>query len=254
MQDADYIDLQNGEREPLFFFMLNAYLCSRLDIEQESDEDEEVNVYIAHLLHSLVDGSFYTENTDVLADAPLDVFSKVEQSESNRHKLKVYRTNADHRLVAHGLFNGFGSHQSLYRKRTTAQESYLEQAQQYYGWAACFSERLPRAQGLASALHKLSRDFEIYQSVLSHMGATYFGLMSRFSPGEIFHLEREAHEAAKPAMRERALDQLLDAYGRWRREPNAEHRQRFCDACAEYREYDETFAESDLQFRPEDVN
>ena len=252
MQDADYIDLQNGEREPLFFFMLNAYLCSRLDIEQESDEDEEVNVYIAHLLHSLVDGTFYTENAEVLADAPYDVFAKVEERASDRHKLKVYRTNADHRLVAYGLFDGFGNHQGLYRKSTTPQECYLEQAQQYYGWAACFSERLPRHQGLACALHKLARDFEMYQSVLSHMGATYFGLMSRLSPGEIFHLERQAHEAAKPVLREGALDQMLDAYGQWCREPNAESRQRFRQACDIYREFDKTFNAG--VFAAEDVN
>ena len=128
MQDADYIDLQNGEREPLFFFMLNAYLCSRLDIEQESDEDEEVNVYLAHLLHLLGDGTFYTQKAEVLADAPYDVFSQVEASESDRYKVKVHHTNADHRLVAHALFAGFGSHKGFYRKSTTPQECYLEQA------------------------------------------------------------------------------------------------------------------------------
>ena len=92
----------------------------------------------------------------------------------------------------------------------------------------------------------------MYQSVLSHMGATYFGLMSRLSPGEIFHLEREAHEGAKPAMREGALDQMLDSYSQWRREPNAEHRQRFQQACDMYREFDETFNAG--AFTAEDVN
>ena len=84
--------------------MLKAYLCSRLDTAQESDDDEEVNVYTAHLLHSLVDGSFYNENAEVLAD---------------------------HRLSAHGLFAGFGGHQGRYRKHKTPRQSYLEQAQQY---------------------------------------------------------------------------------------------------------------------------
>lgn len=252
MRDADYIDLQNGEREPIFFFMLNAYLCSRLDTDQESEEDEEVNVYMAHLLHSLVDGSFYTANAEVLADAPLDVFAKVEESESDRHKLKVYRTNADHRLVSFGLFEGFGGHQGFYRKTHTPQETYLEQAQQFYGWAACFSERLPRHKGLAGALHKLARDFEMYQSILSHMGSTYFGLMSRLSPGQVYHLERQAHEAAKPALREGALDRMLDAYSQWQCEPNAEHRQRFQEACARYQEFDGTLSTG--FFGPEDVN
>lgn len=242
MQDTDYIDLKNGEREKIFFYMLNAYLCSRLDTECESNEDEEVNVYMAHLLHSLVDGSFYTDNAEVLANTPMDVYSKVEEG-SDRHKMKVYRTNADHRLVAFGLFAGLSGHQGLYRKAMTPPAAYLEQAQQYYGWAASFSQRLPgKYAGLSSALHKLARDFETYHSVLNHMGANYMGLMARLSPGELFHLQREAHDGAQPALREQALDQMLDAYGRWRREPNAEHRQSFREACARYQEMDADFS------------
>ena len=252
MQDTDYIDLKNGEREKMFFYMLNAYLCSRLDTECESDQDEEVNVYMAHLLHSLVDGSFYTENAGVLANTPLDVFSKVEDG-GNRHKIKVYRTNADHRLVAFGLFSGLAGHQGLYRKAMTHPEAYLEQAQQYYGWAASFSQRLPgKYAGLTSALHKLARDFETYHSVLNHMGANYMGLMARLSPGEVFHIERQAHEGALPAMRQQALDQMLDAYGRWRREPSAEHRKVFSAACARYQEMDPNFA--DGSWRGEEVH
>ena len=93
-----------------------------------AEEDEEGNVYIAHLLHLLVDGTFYTQKAEVLADAPYDVFSQVEASESDRYKVKVYHTNADHRLVAQALFAGFGSHKGFYRKSTTPQECYLEQA------------------------------------------------------------------------------------------------------------------------------
>ncbi len=78
----------------------------------------------------MVDSSFYTENAEVLADAPCDVFAKVEESASDRDKLKIYRTNAAHRLYAHGLFAGFGGHQGRSRKHKTPRQSYLEQAQQ----------------------------------------------------------------------------------------------------------------------------
>ncbi len=246
MHDVDYLDLNNGERETLFFYMLNAFLCSRLDIERESDEDEEVNVYMAHLLHSLVDGSFYADNADVLAATPMDVFAKVEEG-GDRHKMNVYRTNADHRLVAFGLFDGLGGHQGLYRQATTSREHYLEQAQQYYGWAASFSQRLPgKYSGLASALNKLSRDFEIYRSILSHMSSTYMDMMGRLSPGETFHLEHQAHADALPALRQQALDLLLDAYGRWRQEPNGENRKTFQEACRRYREVEPNFDEAAL--------
>ena len=103
-----YTDLGNGRRETVFFFMLNAYLNSRIDTNNESNGDEEVNMYMAALLESLVDGSFYVDHADSLAPTPTDVFSKIEDSHSDRRKFDVYRTNADHRLVAFGLFAGWG--------------------------------------------------------------------------------------------------------------------------------------------------
>ena len=99
-----YLDLGTEEREPLFFYLLNAYLQSRIDTDHESDGDEEVNVYLAGLLHSLVDGRFYADNVDHLASSPLDVCQKADECGTNRGKTDVYRTNADHRLMAFGLF------------------------------------------------------------------------------------------------------------------------------------------------------
>lgn len=161
--------------------------------------------------------------------------------------MNVYRTNAEHRLVAFGLFDGFGGHQGLYRKATTSREQYLEQAQQYYGWAASFSERLPgKYSGLASALNKLSRDFETYRAILSHMSSTYMDMMGHLSPGEIYHIEHQAHLDALPALRQQALDLLLDAYGRMRREPNGENRKVFQEACKRYQALEPGFDEAAL--------
>ncbi len=81
MQSTDwYVDLGNGEREPLLFFLLNAYLQSRIETHHESDGDEEVNVYVAGLLHSIVDGSFYADNHGLLAASPLDVAHIADQA------------------------------------------------------------------------------------------------------------------------------------------------------------------------------
>ncbi|MEE3261245.1 MAG: hypothetical protein VX290_00265 [Candidatus Latescibacterota bacterium] len=68
MDSPTYVDLNNGEQENMFFFLLNAYLTSRIETDCESDGDEEVNVYMAGLLHGVVDGKFYTETTDHLAN------------------------------------------------------------------------------------------------------------------------------------------------------------------------------------------
>ena len=113
MQSAMYLDLDSREREQIFFYLLNAFLCSRLDTGNETEEDESVNVYMAQLMHALVDGSFFSHRSEMLATTPSDVHSKVEEQESDRYKFQVYRANADHRLVAFGIFSGFGDRRSL---------------------------------------------------------------------------------------------------------------------------------------------
>ncbi len=235
MDSTTYLDLRNGEREPLFFFLLNAYLHSRLETDHESDGDEEVNVYLAGLLHSLVDGRFYADNVDHLAPSALDVCEKAEQCGTNRGKTNVYRTNADHRLMAFGLFSGFGGHVSLYRKTMTSDDTYIEEARQFYSWASIFCARLPpRYRGLATTLEKISEGFDTYQEVLGHMATNHMDLMQRLSPGQTWHLEKDAHAAALPQIEVHALDRMLDAYNRWRLEPNEASRKQFLEASTPY--------------------
>jgi hypothetical protein len=248
MQDVAYLDLKTREQETMFFFAFNAFLCSRLDTDQDSDGDEEVNVYMAHLLLSLVDGRFYTEHAEVLGSTPAEVFAKAEQEDTPRHKLQVYRANADHRLVSFGLFSGSGERQSLYRQTFANPAGYLEEAQQYYHWAALFGNRLPaRYQGLALALAKIATNFETYCAVLTHLSTTYLRLMPRLSSGEVFHLEREAHQAAQPYIREEALNRLLDAYNHWQTQKTPEARRRFQDECALYQQVNPVFDPSCLK-------
>ncbi|MBI1961312.1 MAG: hypothetical protein HY473_02590 [Candidatus Sungbacteria bacterium] len=238
MQNADcYVDLGNGERETMLFFLLNALLQSRIETGHESDGDEEVNVYITGLLHSIVDGTFYVDNGGRLAASPLDVAQIAGQAGTVRGKASVYRTNADCRLMEFGLFSGCGGYVSLYRQAMTPQpaETYLEQAEQFYAWAALLCSRMPaRYRGLALTLYKLAEGFDIYRQVLSHMGANYIGLLARLSAGQMAHLEHDAHQAALPAIAEHALDRMLDAFNRWKADPTAATRAAFLDASGPY--------------------
>ncbi len=230
-----YLDLGTEEREPLFFYLLNAYLQSRIDTDHESDGDEEVNVYLAGLLHSLVDGRFYADNVDHLASSPLDVCQKADECGTNRGKTDVYRTNADHRLMAFGLFAGFGDHVSYYRRAMTPDEAYIEEARQFYRWAALFSNRLPpRYRGLAVTLEKLAEGFGTYHAILGHMAANHMDLMRRLSPGQMWHLERDAQTGALPQIEALVLDRMLDAYNRWRLEPNETTRKQLLEASEPY--------------------
>ncbi|MSR83354.1 MAG: hypothetical protein EXS58_10600 [Candidatus Latescibacteria bacterium] len=199
-------------------------------------------MYMAHLLLSLTDGRFYTEHTEVLGSTPAEVFAKAEKEDTPRHKLQVYKANADHRLVSFGLFSGAGERQSRYRQTFANPAAYLEEAQQYYHWAALFGHCLPaKSQGLALALAKIAAHFETYCTVLTHLSATYLQLMPRLSSGELFHLERETNQAAQPYIQEEALNRLLDAYNQWRVQGTPESNQCFQDACARYQQVNPAF-------------
>ena len=243
MKTTRYVDIESGERETVFFFMLNAFLCARIDTANESENDEEVNVYMAYLLESLVDGSFYANHGDRLAVTPLDVYAKVEESDEARFKLDVYRRNADFRLVAFALFDGWGDHESRYRRTITPKDSYLDEARQYYGWASAFCSRLPSKYGaLSVTLDKISGGFDCYVDVLNHMSSHYMHLLRRMTTGEMFHLEREAHEAALPEIEEQALDRLLDSYNGWKVESTEDNRRHFENECRRYGEIREEFS------------
>ncbi|MCH7790061.1 MAG: hypothetical protein IH940_11570 [Acidobacteria bacterium] len=138
--------------------------------------------------------------------------------------------------MAFGLFDGWGEHRSLYRRTCTPDESYLEEAQQYYSWAALFCARLPdRYNGLGGTLEKIATGFDTYLDVLRYMGSHYFHLLYRLTPGEVFHLERDAHQAALPHIEEQALDRMLDAYNEWKASPSAENRSSLQRECIAYR-------------------
>jgi hypothetical protein len=242
MQDATYLNIDTGDRETVFFFMLNAYLLSRIDTEHESSEDEEVNVYMAGLLQSLVDGSFHAGHGEWLGTTPTDVFSKVEEGDTNRHRLEVYRSNADYRMIAFGLFSRFGDCHSDRRSLTASGDANLEEAQQYYGWASVFSSRMPeRYHGLSVTLEKLAENFDTYVDVLSYMGANYMNFIKRFSAGQMYHLGREAHEAAVPRIHEHILDHMLDAYNQWKAEPTMDNRRLLTAASTQYMQVDPEF-------------
>ena len=228
MDSPTYVDLNNGEQKNMFFFLLNAYLTSRIETDCESDGDEEVNVYMAGLLHGVVDGKFYTETTDHLAMSPTNVQRKAEDGGSDRSKADVYRANADHRMIAFGLFDGWGERSSRQRLETSQSAGYLEEAQRFYGWASVCCRRMPQKYNmLAQTLDRLANDFETYHGVLDHMARHHLDLLPRLSRGQAFHLEHGAHEAALPAIQEHALDRMLDAYNAWRAEPTTETRAEF---------------------------
>jgi hypothetical protein len=244
---SSYYDLGGpaDRKESTAYFVLDSLLKSRIECGYESDpsrHDESVNVYLVHLLSSLVSAPGRGELT---ASRDVDVFEKVRHVSDPRFKCEVYRANADHLLVSTGIFGD-----TPYAERDgrrvydgVAQER-IGRGKAYYHYAAAFHERTAAASGaVADVLCRLSQDFERFVDILFHMRGEYFHLYQRLRQEHFaaltgsLALATGAEGGDIPLLR----DDFLDAYWRWHVHPDPETRAALDEAVKRLRAADGTF-------------
>lgn len=229
MNPRNYVDLKEGGRnlQPTYYFMINCLLYSRMETGLVSNQDyydEDVNVYLAHLLHSFINPDYVEQSRKYLSKYDADVFKRLANSTDARLKYAIYKTNADFLLVSIGLFDNPLAPTSPARAKTApSEEAYIGRGKTYYHFAYTYSQQIHRRnQGVSEVLEKLSIGFEKYIKILSHMRGEYLDLVQRFSEGEVYHLERAVNESARQERIKDKQDQLLELYTAWQREPTPE--------------------------------
>ena len=228
MNPRTYVDLKEAGRrpEPTYYFMINCLLYSRMETGLVSNQDyydEDVNVYLAHLLHSFLNPEYVEQSKKYLSKYDADVFRRLQSSNDARLKYVIYKTNADFLLVSIGIFDQPMAPEATGEHPKPAEEAYVGRAKTYYHFAYSYSQQISRRQsGVSEVLEKLSVGFEKYLKILSHMRGEYLDLGRRFSDGEVFHLERTVNEAGKQEQIKAKQDQLLELYSTWRRQPTPE--------------------------------
>jgi hypothetical protein len=228
----NYLDLKGATRElrPTYHFMMKCLLYSRMETGLVSNKDyydEDVNVYIAHLLNSFIDPSYIKRAGKYLSKYDTEVFERLADSQDSRLKYTIYKTNADFLLVSLGIFNGPSAGEPVRRPADTpkerriflpAEEAYIGRGKTYYRFAYTYSQQIhnPHA-AITEVLEKLSLGFEKYLRILTHMRGEYLNLMDRLSRGEVYHLERSIDEAKKRNDLTAMQDQFLDLFLEWKR-------------------------------------
>lgn len=232
-RDTHFLDLKGSSREtrPTYHFMMKCLLYSRLETGLVSNKDyydEDVNVYIAHLLNSFIDPAYIKRSGKYLSKYDTEVFQRLADSQDSRLKYTIYKTNADFLLVSLGIFNnangadpqGRGSTAVSPERRlvTPTEEAYVGRGKTYYRFAYTYSQQIhnPHA-AITEVLEKLSIGFDKYLRILAHMRGEYLNLMDRLSRGEIYHLERSIDEARKQEDVHALQDQFLDLFLEWKR-------------------------------------
>jgi hypothetical protein len=228
----NYIDLGSPRREsrPTYHFMMKCLLYSRMETGLVSNQDfydEDVNVYIAHLLNSFIDPQYIERASRYLSKYDTEVFGRLADSKDARLKYTLYKTNADFLLVSLGVFDNPAAADPISRAQVVApqrrifapsEEAYIGRGKTYYRFAYTYSERLhsPRA-AITEVLEKLSIGFEKYLRILTHMRGEYLNLLDRLSRGEVYHLERSVDDGQKADDAHALQDRFLDLFLEWKR-------------------------------------
>ena len=82
MNPRHYVDLKETSRDlqPTYYFMINCLLYSRMETGLVSNQDfydEDVNVYLAHLLHSFINPEYVDQSKKFLSKYDTDVFRRL---------------------------------------------------------------------------------------------------------------------------------------------------------------------------------
>lgn len=234
--NENYLELKGArrERKPTYHFMMKCLLYSRMETGLVSNKDyydEDVNVYIAHLLNSFIDPDYIQRAGRYLSKYDTEVFQRLADSMDARLKYTLYKTNADFLLVSLGIFNNptagdpvhpAQSGSALRRGLTPSEEAYIGRGKTYYRFAYTFSQQIhtPRA-AITEVLEKLSAGFEKYLRILAHMRGEYLNLVDHLSRGEVYHLERSVDEVQRTRDVHGKHDEFLDLFLEWKRTGDA---------------------------------
>ncbi|MEZ5064552.1 MAG: hypothetical protein R3B81_07425 [bacterium] len=245
MLDSSYWEMgpRDGQ-ERTAYFVLDALLRSRIDCGFESNQrqyDEEVNIYLVHLLSRLVLGHSLLAGPE----RDIDVFHAVKDSGDPRHKCAVYRATADQLLLSTSLFTDtpYVAREGRREFDGTARER-IGRGKAYYHYAASYLERLPAVSpAFAQVLAHLSRDFERYVDVLFHMRGEYFHLYERLRDDVLGALPPAGPDLPEPEPGSVAdlRDQFLDAYWAWHQNPEEGNRRRLDEAVQRLQRADPDF-------------
>lgn len=210
-----YFDLASKTDENTHYFFLENILRARINLHLDSgryDYDEEVNMYLAELLASIVSSSSFTENKPYISAFDYEISSYLQAHADTRTEYTVYKENADFGLSSVSVFLDYFHSGSFYR-RVIGHEDCSDRIAMYYKLAA---------NALAHLRGSNTTSVHVYLSIAEHVRETMklirkvsgdsFEFVEHLSQGSAFHLERELHEAAKLELFKSKMDDFLKAY------------------------------------------
>ena len=211
-----YFDIPKQERESAISFLLRALLKSRTACRlpsNQSEFDEDVNIYLAHLLFASSLPDYQTAVERYLSTNVSDMAELVEKNEDRIVRYFIYKVNADHLMVRLGIFQDLDQSGRPFGK---TQKQFASMAQNYYQQAATYNRQIyRRSTAVGTVLEKLANGFGRYQTVLHFARKEFFHFSNQFQDESFQKFCEDIKHYEKEEMLHSTIDQFLDIYAEW---------------------------------------
>lgn len=218
-----FYDLNQKEYQKADFFFLENILKARIELNVETghnEYDQEINVYIAGLLNSLIASESFLKQKPYISAFDLEIRQWLSNHPGLRNEYVVYRDNADFGLVLSSLFSGY-EHPGSYGNIVLRKNDDQGRIALYYEMAASALGHLQgNSNSLVNVFQNLADNISDILTILHHTAVSYFNFLERISEGSFYHLEREIDELDKKTNYNKKLDKFLKLYGEYKENPD----------------------------------
>lgn len=216
-RDSFYFDIPKQERESSISYLLNVLLKSRAACKLASNEegrfDEDVNIYLAHLLFAASLPDYQNAIRRYLSKSISELTDLVERNEDRIVRYFIYKVNADHLMVHLGIFQNLENPHPLFGK---TDQQFCSMAQNYYKQAAIYNHKIYRREtAVGSVLEKLADGFDKYQTILRCARREFFHFSNHFHDESFQKFCTDVSRYEREVQLNDAIDQFLDSYAEW---------------------------------------
>lgn len=239
-----YFDIGKQERDSAIRYLLDAILRSRneMGVKNVIEEfDEDVNVYLAHLLFAIALPEYHELAEPYLSNESGDVLQWVQSTDDRTIRYFIFKVNADHLLVRLAVFDDLASkpRHGIFQR---SEKHYTELGRLYYEQASNYHSRIYRKRtGVGEVLIKLARYFDTYSSLLRSVRRDYLHFVTRFRDQAFDHFMQELGRYEQESSKRVQMDYFLDLYSQWLRSHDPHCRFEMLRALGELRKNDPNF-------------
>lgn len=215
-----YFDIDKSERDSAIRYLLSAILRSRGETQHNrmvEEFDEDVNVYLAHLLLAVALPEYHELAQPYLSHESSDVLRWTKATEDRTIRYFIFKVNADHLLIHLSVFEDLAdrNRRSLFR---TSEKHFAELARLYYEQACSYHSRIYRKKtGIGDVLEKLARHFDVYSEILKTVRRDYLHFVTRFRDHAFDRFMEDFNHYEHESKKRVQIDHFLDLYSQWMR-------------------------------------